>query len=500
MFDSLTERLSTSLRAISGSSRLNEDNIKDTLREVRMALLEADVALPVVKDFVERIKAAALGQEVLTQLQPGQAFVKIVHDELVATLGEPNVGLNLATTPPAVIMMAGLQGAGKTTTVGKLARYLKNQKKTVMVVSADIYRPAAIAQLQTLANDVEVLFHPSTIDQDPVTIVQGAIDAAKRQFADVLLVDTAGRLAIDEAMMAEIRRLHNAIKPVETLFVVDAMTGQDAANTAKAFNDALPLTGVVLAKADGDARGGAALSVRAITGKPIKFMGMGEKTDALELFHPDRVAQRILGMGDVLSLVEEVERKIDKEKAEKLANKLQKGKGFDLQDMLEQFQQMRNLGGMASLMDKLPGMNSAAIQQAMSGGAPEKEMKRMEAIIQSMTPAERRKPDLINGSRKRRIAGGSGVTIQDVNRVLKQHAQMEKMMKKFANPSGMMKMLKGLKGKLPPGMMDEMAAMPGLPGAAGKSAPGAIPGGLPGLGGPSLPGGLGQLPPGFKKR
>ncbi|MBQ0723644.1 MAG: signal recognition particle protein, partial [Paraperlucidibaca sp.] len=343
MFDNLTDRLSQSLRAISGSARLNEDNIKDTLREVRMALLEADVALPVVKDFVERIKASALGQEILTQLQPGQAFVKIVHEELVSTLGEANTGLNLNCAPPAIILMAGLQGAGKTTTVAKLARYLKQQKKTVMVVSADIYRPAAIAQLETLARDVDVLFHPSNINQDPVAIAQGAIEAAKRQFADVLLVDTAGRLAIDEAMMAEIRRLHAAINPIETLFVVDAMTGQDAANTAKAFNDALPLTGVVLAKADGDARGGAALSVRAITGKPIRFMGMGEKTDALELFHPDRVAQRILGMGDVLSLVEEVERKIDKEKAEKLALKLQKGKGFDLQDMLEQFQQMRNL-------------------------------------------------------------------------------------------------------------------------------------------------------------
>ena len=492
MFDNLTDRLSQSLRAISGSARLNEDNIKDTLREVRMALLEADVALPVVKDFVERIKASALGQEVLTQLQPGQAFVKIVHEELVATLGEANTGLNLNCAPPAIILMAGLQGAGKTTTVAKLARYLKQQKKTVMVVSADIYRPAAIAQLETLARDVDVLFHPSNINQDPVAIAQGAIESAKRQFADVLLVDTAGRLAIDEAMMAEIRRLHAAIKPIETLFVVDAMTGQDAANTAKAFNDALPLTGVVLAKADGDARGGAALSVRAITGKPIRFMGMGEKTDALELFHPDRVAQRILGMGDVLSLVEEVEAKIDKEKAEKLAKKLQKGKGFDLQDMLEQFQQMRNLGGMGGLLDKLPGMNAAAVQQAMAGGAPEKQMKQMEAIIQSMTAGERRKPDVINGSRKRRIANGSGTTIQEVNRVLKQHTQMAKMMKKFSNPSGMMKMLKGMQGKLPPGMMDDMPGMGGgAGGAKGALPPGFPGGGLPGLGGPGLP---------FKKR
>ena len=502
MFDNLTERLSHSLRAIGGNARLNEDNIKDTLREVRMALLEADVALPVVKDFIERIKTEALGQEVLSQLQPGQAFVKIVHDELVRTLGEANEGLNLSTLPPAVILMAGLQGAGKTTTVGKLARYLKAQKKTVLVASADIYRPAAIKQLETLARDIDVMFFPSDIGQDPVAIARGAIAEGKLKFADVVLIDTAGRLAIDDEMMAEIKRLHAAINPAETLFVVDAMTGQDAANTAKAFNEALPLTGVVLAKADGDARGGAALSVRTITGKPIKFIGVGEKTDALELFHPDRVAQRILGMGDVLSLVEEVERKIDKEKAEKLAKKLQKGKGFDLQDMLEQFQQMRNLGGMGGLLDKLPGMNSAAVQQAMAGGAPEKEMKRMEAIIQSMTAAERRKPDLINGSRKRRIASGSGTQIQDVNRVLKQHAQMEKMMKKFANPAGMMKMLKGMRGKLPPEMLE---GMPGLPGAGAGAAPGlpgkgGFPGGLPGLGGPALPGGLGSLPPGFKKR
>ena len=501
MFDNLTERLGSSLRAITGSARLNEDNIKDTLREVRMALLEADVALPVVKDFIERIKEQALGQEVLSQLQPGQAFVKIVHDELVRTLGEANEGLNLATTPPAVVLMAGLQGAGKTTTVGKLARYLKGQKKTVLVASADIYRPAAIKQLETLAADIDVLFFPSHSGQDPVEIARGAIAEGKLKFADVVLIDTAGRLAIDDEMMAEIQRLHAAIKPIETLFVVDAMTGQDAANTAKAFNDALPLTGVVLAKADGDARGGAALSVRSITGKPIKFIGVGEKTDALELFHPDRIAQRILGMGDVLSLVEEVERKIDKDKAEKLAKKLQKGKGFDLQDMLEQFQQMRNLGGMGGLLDKLPGMNSAAVQQAMAGGAPEKQMKQMEAIIQSMTPVERRKPDLINGSRKRRIANGSGTTIQDVNRVLKQHTQMEKMMKKFANPSGMMKMLKGMQGKLPPGMLDGLpGTAPGGKGAAG----GGLPGGLPGLGGSGFPGGLpglgGALPPGFKKR
>jgi signal recognition particle subunit SRP54 len=497
MFDSLSDRLGVSLRAITGGGRLNEDNIKDTLREVRMALLEADVALSVVKEFIERIKEQALGQDFLTQLQPGQAFVKLVHEELVRTLGTQNEGLNLATTPPAVILMAGLQGAGKTTTVGKLARYLKGQKKTVLVASADIYRPAAIKQLETLARDIDVLFFPSDTGQDPVTIARNAVAEGKLKFADVVIIDTAGRLAIDEDMMAEIQRVHAAIKPIETLFVVDAMTGQDAANTAKAFNDALPLTGVVLAKADGDARGGAALSVRTITGKPIKFIGVGEKTDALELFHPDRIAQRILGMGDVLSLVEEVERKIDKDKAEKLAKKLQKGKGFDLQDMLEQFQQMRNLGGMGGLLDKLPGMNAASVQQAMAGGAPEKQMKRMEAIIQSMTPAERHKPDLINGSRKRRIANGSGSTIQDVNRVLKQHVQMAKMMKKFSSPSGMMKMMRGMQGKLPPGMLDDMPGMGKAPGSA-KSAASM---GLPGLGGPAgFPGLPGALPPGFKKR
>ncbi len=484
MFDNLTDRLSHSLRNVTGSGRLTEDNIKDTLREVRMALLEADVALPVVKDFIDRIREQALGQEVMQALSPGQAFVKIVHDELVRTMGDANESLNLATTPPAVILMAGLQGAGKTTTVGKLAKYLQErEKKKVLVVSADIYRPAAIRQLEMVAADVGAIFFPSTPDQHPNDIARGAIAEGKLKFADVVIIDTAGRLHIDEEMMGEIKSLHAAINPVETLFVVDAMTGQDAANTAKAFNDALPLTGVILTKTDGDARGGAALSVRMITGKPIKFLGMGEKSDALEPFHPDRVASRILGMGDVLSLVEEVERKLDKDKAEKLANKLKKGKGFDLQDLLEQFQQMRNLGGMGGLLDKLPGMNSAQVQQALAGGAPEKEMKRMEAIILSMTMAERHKPDLINGSRKRRIAAGSGTQIQDVNRVLKQHTQMEKMMKKMSSPSGMMKMMRGMKGMMGQG---GGGMPPGMGGAGGM-------GGLPG------PGGVG-LPPGFKKK
>lgn len=486
MFDNLTDRLSNSLRNVTGSGRLTEDNIKDTLREVRMALLEADVALPVVKDFIERIREQALGQDVMKQLQPGQAFVKIVHDELVRTMGDANESLNLHAAPPAVILMAGLQGAGKTTTVGKLARFLKErEKKKVLVVSADVYRPAAIKQLEMVAGDVGAIFFPSSVDQKPIDIARAAIAEGKLKFVDVVIIDTAGRLHVDEDMMGEIKELHAAINPVETLFVVDAMTGQDAANTAKAFNEALPLTGVILTKTDGDARGGAALSVRMLTGKPIKFLGIGEKSDALEPFHPDRVASRILGMGDVLSLVEEVERKIDKEKAEKLANKLKKGKGFDLQDMLDQFQQMKNLGGMGGLLDKLPGMNSATIQQAMAGGAPEREIKKMEAIILSMTPAERRKPDLINGSRKRRIANGSGTQIQDVNRVLKQHGQMEKMMKKLSSPSGMMKMMRGMQGMmgggaggLPPGM--------GGPGGGGM-------GGLPG------PGGL-KLPPGFKKK
>jgi signal recognition particle subunit SRP54 len=490
MFDNLSDRLSHSLRSVTGTGRLTEDNIKDTLREVRMALLEADVALPVVKDFIERIREQALGQEVMKALSPGQAFVKIVHDELVRTMGEANESLNLHAAPPAVILMAGLQGAGKTTTVGKLARFLKErEKKKVLVASADVYRPAAIKQLETVARDVGATFFPSTSDQNPVDIARGAIADAKLKFADVVIIDTAGRLAIDEDMMAEIKRLHAAINPVETLFVVDAMIGQDAANTARAFNEALPLTGVILTKADGDSRGGAALSVRAVTGKPIKFLGIGEKSEALEPFHPERIASRILGMGDVLSLVEEVERKLDKEKAEKLAKKLKKGKGFDLQDMLDQFQQMRNLGGMGGLIDKLPGMNAAAVQQAMAGGAPEKMMKQMEAIILSMTPAERRKPDLINGSRKRRIATGSGTQIQDVNRVLKQHGQMEKMMKKLASPGGMMKMMRGMQGL----MGDSGGLPPGMGGGPGGMPGGGPAGGLPG------PGGL-KLPGGFKKK
>ena len=460
MFDTLTERLSNSLRSVTGKARLTEDNIKDTLREVRMALLEADVALPVVKDFIEKVKERAVGQEVMKSLSPGQVFIKIVNEELVHMMGDANDALKLNTQPPAIILMAGLQGAGKTTTVGKLAKYLKErQKKKVLVTSADVYRPAAIKQLETLANDLGVNFFPSSADQNPVDIARNAIADAKKQFADVVIVDTAGRLAIDEQMMDEIKQLHAAINPIETLFVVDAMTGQDAANTAKAFNDALPLTGVVLTKADGDARGGAALSVRHITGKPIKFIGVGEKTDALEPFYPDRIASRILGMGDVLTLVEEAERKLDKEKADKLAKKLKKGKGFDLEDLLEQFQQMKNLGGMAAMLDKLPGMGGMA-QMAQQGSAADKEFKRMEAIIYSMTPLERRKPDVINGSRKQRIAAGSGTQIQDVNRVLKQHAQMQKMMKKLTSKGGMKNMMRGMKGMMGGGGFGGGGGMP----------------------------------------
>lgn len=450
MFENLQDRLSGSLRKITGQARLTEDNIKDTLREVRMALLEADVALPVVKDFVEGVRQRAIGQEVQRSLTPGQVFVKVVQQELERVMGEANTGLNLSVTPPAVIMLAGLQGAGKTTTVAKLARFLKErQKKSVMVVSADIYRPAAIKQLETLASEVGVEFFPSSADQDPVAIAEGAISAARKKHIDVVILDTAGRLAIDEMMMGEISRLHAAVKPVETLFVVDAMTGQDAANTAKAFNEALPLTGVVLTKTDGDARGGAALSVRHITGKPIKFLGVGEKSDALEPFHPDRVASRILGMGDVLSLIEEAERKLDQSKAEKLSQKIKKGKSFDLEDFRDQLQQMKNMGGIGGLMDKLPGMGQMAkvAQQQVN----DKSMGQMEAIICSMTPKERRYPDTINNSRKRRIANGSGSQIQDVNRLLKQHKQMQKMMKKFSKKGGMANMMRGLGGMMPPG-------------------------------------------------
>jgi len=470
MFENLTDRLSKSLKNISGKGRLTEDNIKGTLREVRMALLEADVALPVVRDFIQAIKKRAIGQEVAKSLNPGQAFIKVVQNELELAMGEVNENLNLATQPPAVLLMAGLQGAGKTTSVAKLSLLLKNkEKKSVLVVSADIYRPAAIKQLETLAAEVDVEFFPSDITQKPIDIANAAIAHAKKKFIDVVIVDTAGRLHVDGEMMDEIKDLHQAINPIETLFVVDAMTGQDAANTAQAFNEALPLTGVILTKADGDARGGAALSIRHITGKPIKFIGMGEKIDALEPFYPDRIASRILGMGDVLSLIEELETKVDKDKAAKLAKKVQKGKGFDLEDFRDQLVQMKSMGGMMGMMDKLPGMSN--IPDAMKNQVNDKATNQMEAIINSMSKKERAKPEIIKGGRKRRIAAGSGTQIQDVNKLLKQFTQMQKMMKKMSGKGGgMRKMMSGMQGMMP-GMG---GGMPGAGGGAGLP---------PGLGG-----------------
>ena len=449
MFESLSDRLTLSFKKISGKASLSEKNIEETLREVRMALLEADVALPVVKSFVEQVKIRALGREVGSSLNPGQQFLKVVQAELEAVMGEKNESLNLAAQPPAVVLMAGLQGAGKTTSVAKLSRYLKErEKKKIMVVSADVYRPAAIEQLKTLANEVDATFFPSHEDQKPIDIVTAAIAAAKTQFMDVLIIDTAGRLHVDGEMMSEIKQIHAVANPVETLFVIDAMIGQDAVNTAKAFNESLPLTGIVLTKVDGDARGGAALSVRQITGKPIKFLGVGEKTDALEPFHPERIASRILGMGDVLSLIEDVERKVDKKKAEKLAQKVAKGKRFDLEDLRDQLQQMKNLGGMAGMMDKMPGMGNMA--QLAQQNQASSQFDRMECIINSMTPKERKNPDILNGSRKRRITVGSGTSIQDLNRLLKQHKQMGKMMKKMKG-KGMQNMMRGMGGMMPPG-------------------------------------------------
>ncbi|MFZ7095524.1 signal recognition particle protein [Luteimonas dalianensis] len=447
MFESLTQRLSGTMERLRGRGRLTEENIREATREVRIALLEADVALPVVQALIERIKVRAVGQEVLKSLTPGQALIKVVRDELTAVMGAQASGLELNVQPPAVILMAGLQGAGKTTTVGKLAKHLKErQKKKVMVVSADVYRPAAIEQLKTLAEQVGVQFFPSATDQKPEAIVRAAIEDARRSYIDVLLVDTAGRLAIDEQMMAEIKALHAAVDPVETLFVVDAMTGQDAANTAKAFSEALPLTGVVLTKTDGDARGGAALSVRYITGKPIKFIGTGEKTDGLDVFHPERVASRILDMGDVLSLVEQVEQQVDKDAATRLAEKVAKGRKFDLNDMREQLGQMQNMGGISGLMDKLPGMGNIPdhVKQQVQQG---KEVPQMIAIINSMTKKERRNPALLNGSRRKRIAAGAGVTPAEVNKLMKQYQQMEKMMGKMAR-GGMKGMMRGLQGMM----------------------------------------------------
>ena len=453
MFESLTQRLSGTIERLRGRGRLTEENIRESLREVRIALLEADVALPVVQALVERIKGRAVGQEVLKSLTPGQALIKVVRDELTTVMGAAAADLNLNVPAPAVILMAGLQGAGKTTTVAKLAKHLKEKrKKKVMVVSADVYRPAAIEQLKTLAQQVDVLFFPSSADQKPEAIVRAAIDDARKSYVDVLLVDTAGRTSIDEAMMAEIKALHAAVNPVETLFVVDSMTGQDAAVTAKHFGEALPLTGVVLTKTDGDARGGAALSVRYITQRPIKFIGVGEKPDGLDVFHPDRIASRILDMGDVLSLVEQVEQQVDKDKAQKLAEKVAKGKKFDLNDMKDQLEQMQNMGGLHGLMDKLPGMGQ--IPDAVKNQVTGKEVPRMVAIINSMTRKERRNPALLNGSRRARIAKGSGLTPADVNKLMKQFQQMEKMMSKLSG-GGMKGLMRGMKG-----MMGARGGMP----------------------------------------
>jgi signal recognition particle subunit SRP54 len=449
MFENLTDRLTSTINRLRGQGRLSEDNIRETLREVRMALLEADVALPVVKEFTEQVRQRAVGQEVLQSLSPGQALVKIVNDELISLMGEACDDLALNVQPPAVVLMAGLQGSGKTTSTAKLARLLhERQRKSVLVVSCDVYRPAAIDQLQTLAGEVGAEFFPSGKDQDPVAIATAALEHARKRHVDVVIVDTAGRLHIDEQMMAEIRRIHEAVQPIETLFVVDSMTGQDAANTARAFNETLPLSGVILTKTDGDARGGAALSIRSITGKPIKFLGVGEKTAALEPFHPDRIASRILGMGDVLSLVEEAERKVDKDKAAKLVKKLNKGKRFDLEDFHDQLEQMMGMGGLSSLMDKLPGVGQ--LPENVRSQVNDKDMHHMLAIIRSMTPKERRFPDIIKGSRRRRIAAGSGTRVQDVNRLLKQFTQMQKMMKKMSK-GGMKNMMRGMKGRMPQG-------------------------------------------------
>ena len=449
MFESLTGRLSQVMKTLRGEARLTETNIQDALREVRMALLEADVALPVVRDFVAQVRERALGQEVMGSLTPGQALIGVVHRELVTLMGEADAGLDLATTPPAVILMAGLQGSGKTTTSGKLAKLLREQmKKKVLLASCDVYRPAAIEQLKMLAAQVEVDFFPSAAGEQPTAIALAALDFARKHYHDVLIVDTAGRLAIDDAMMREIRDLHAALKPIETLFVVDSMQGQDAVNVAKAFADALPLTGVVLTKLDGDARGGAALSVRHVTGKPIKFAGVGEKLTGFEVFHPDRMASRILGMGDVLSLIEDAQRTVDRGEAERFAKKLKSGKGFDLEDFKQQIGQMKKMGGVTAMLDKLPGQLAQAAGKAQMD---DKQIRRIEGIINSMTPQERAKPELLKASRKRRIAAGAGVSVQEVNRLLAQFEQTQKMMKMMAK-GGMAKMMRSMKGMLPGGM------------------------------------------------
>ncbi|MBI5331016.1 MAG: signal recognition particle protein [Betaproteobacteria bacterium] len=447
MLDNLTDRLSRVVKNLRGQGRLTEANIQDALREVRVALLEADVALPVVKDFIARVKERAMGHEVLGSLTPGQQLIGVVHKELTALMGEHAAPLNFATQPPAVFLMAGLQGAGKTTSTGKLCRVIREAgKKRILVVSCDVYRPAAIEQLKTVAGQAEVDFFPSSADQKPADIARAALDHARRHLFDVLIVDTAGRLHIDTAMMDEIKDLHALLNPIETLFVVDAMQGQDAVNTAKAFNDALPLTGVILTKLDGDARGGAALSVRHVTGKPVKLVGVGEKLTGIEVFHPERMASRVLGMGDVLSLIEDAQRNVDHAEAMKTVQKLKSGKGFDLEDFKAQMQQMRKMGGLGAMVDKLPGAGKIGADQVAHG---EKEMRRIEGIINSMTAQERRRPELLKASRKRRIATGSGVQVQDVNRLLTQFEQAQKMMKMMGKGGGMAKMMRGMKGMMP---------------------------------------------------
>ena len=450
MFDRLTASLSSALKSLSGRGRLTDDNISDTVREVRLALLDADVALPVVKIFTDAVKARAVGVEVTKSLTPGQAFIKVVHEELTQLMGEPSTGLNLRAQRPVVVMLAGLQGAGKTTSAGKLARWLiEKQNKKVLMVSTDVYRPAAILQLQTLAEQVGAGFAPALATEAPVAIAKRALTEATLQAYDVLLLDTAGRLHIDAEMMAEVKDLEAAIQPHERLFVVDSMAGQDAVNAAKAFNDALSLTGVILTKADGDARGGAALSVRHVTGQPILFVGTGEKSDALELFQPERIASRILGMGDVLSLVEQVQDQVDQEKAEKLAKKISKGKSFDLTDLRDQLSQLQNMGGMAALLDKLPS-HLQANAAAAAGTVSAQNLKRQMGIIDSMTPRERRRPEMIDGSRKRRIAVGAGVQLPEVNRLLKQFDHMQKTMKKLAKGGMLQNVMRGMAGRLPP--------------------------------------------------
>ena len=447
-FNHLSERLNKVIKNLTGQGRLTETNIHDTLRDIRIALLEADVALPVAKDFIDHIQAKAIGKEVMESLKPGEVLIKLVHDELIAVMGEFNAELNLKTQPPAVILMAGLQGSGKTTTVAKLAHWLQQtQKKSVLVASVDIYRPAAIEQLATLAKQIGASFFQSDATQRPVLIAQDAIQAAKNKVIDVVIIDTAGRLHIDDEMMQEIKQLHATIHPVETLFVVDSMTGQDAANTAKAFNDALPLTGIILTKTDGDARGGAALSIRHITGKPIKFIGTGEKIDALEPFHPDRIASRILDMGDIVSLVEQAERHIDKTKAEKWVKKIKKGKTFDLEDFRDQLKQIHQMGGVMGIMSKLPGIKQLPPQ--LKNQFNDKKLIEIEAIINSMTRKERKRPELIKNSQKRRVALGSGTSVQAINQLLKQFDQMQRMMRKMAKKGGIMKMMRGLQGKFP---------------------------------------------------